>query len=270
MKNARKKDKRNLESIARLIKKDILTISYRANVGHVGCAFSIADITTVLYQTILRINPDKPHDPERDRFILSKGHAATALYANLYRRGFISRKDLLSFCSEGGALGVHPVYDLKKGIELSTGSLGHGLPVAAGMALGLKKPRIFVLISDAELNEGSTWEGIMFAAHHKLDNLVVILDDNNFQAFGRASDVMDLQPVEEKWRAFGWGVRTVDGHDVEELENVFRQLPFEKNRPSVVVAKTTTGKGLSHIEDTQEAHYLPLTKKQYEHALKYL
>lgn len=259
---------------ARLIKKDIIEISYRANVGHVGSAISIADILTVLFLSVLNLNPKKPKADGRDRFILSKGHAAAALYAVLYRKGFISRKNLLSFCEEGGAFGVHPVYDVKQGIELSTGSLGHGLSVGAGLALGLKMnggkplPRVFVLLSDAEINEGSTWEAIMFAAHHKLDNLVAIIDDNNYQGLGKAENVIKMQPLRKKWESFDWKSRTIDGHSIEQISKALNEIPFEKNAPSVIIAKTKTAKGISFLEDKQEAHYFPLSKTQYEIALK--
>lgn len=267
---------KRLKKITRLVKKDILDISYKAHVGHIGSALSIADILTVLYNTTLNINPKKPYHENRDRFILSKGHAAAALYPILYRKGYFSRKNLFSFCRDEAIFGTHPVFDLKLGIELSTGSLGHGLSVGAGLALGLRDksrtkksaPKVFVLISDAELNEGSTWEAIMFAAHHKLDNLIAIIDDNNFQAFGRTYDVINIQPIENKWSAFGWECKTADGHSTEELFNVLKSFPFKPGKPSVVIAKTKSGKGVLFFEDKQEAHYLPLNEKEYELALK--
>lgn len=276
MKKAKTIKIKNLKKLARLIKKDIIKISYQAHVGHIGSALSIADIITVLYYSTLNINPKKPLDKNRDRFILSKGHAAAALYSALHRKGYFSRQDLLSFCKEGGVLGTHPIRDLKLGIELSTGSLGHGLSVGTGMALGLrggsrkkgKYPRVFVLISDAELNEGSTWEAVMFAAHHRLDNLIVIIDDNNFQAFGKAQEVINIQPIENKWSMFGWEYKVVNGHNIEDLFNTLNTLPFTPNKPSVIVAKTKTAKGVSFLEDRQEAHYLPLDKRGYKKALE--
>lgn len=268
-----KEEIERLKKLAHLVKKDILEISYKANVGHVGSSISIADLLTVLYLSSLNVNPKKPDDPLRDRFILSKGHAAAALFCVLHRKGFFSREDLLTFCAEGGIFGSHPVYDLKKGIELSTGSLGHGLSVSAGIALGLKKlktkkvPRVFVLLSDAEINEGSVWEGIMFSAHHKLDNLVVIIDDNNYQAFGKAEDVIKMQPINKKWESFGWSSRIIDGHNITEIFNTYHNLPFKKNKPSVIIAKTKTAKGISFLENKQEAHYFPLSEEQYTKAL---
>jgi transketolase len=271
-----KKEISRLKRISRLTKKDIVDISYKAHVGHIGSALSIADILTVLYLSILNVDPKKPFDKNRDRFVLSKGHAAAALYSVLCRKGYFPRKDLLSFCDEGGIFGTHPVYDLKLGIELSTGSLGHGLSVGVGLALGLRKnsktkkstPKVFVLLSDAELNEGSTWEAIMFAGHHKLDNLVVIVDDNNFQAFGKASEVINMQPVEKKLDLFGWEYKIIDGHNIEDLLSTLASLPLMQSRPSIIIAKTKSAKGISFLEDTQEAHYLPLDGKGYKKALK--
>lgn len=268
-----KKEIIRLKRLAHLVKKDVLEMSYKAQVGHIGSAISIADILTVLYLSILKVNPKTPKNPNRDRFILSKGHAAAALYAVLYRKGYFTRRDLLSFCSEGGVFGSHPVYDLKLGIELSTGSLGHGLSVGAGLALGLKKnnrkraPRVFVLLSDAELNEGSVWEAVMFSAHHKLDNLIAIIDDNNYQGLGKAENVIKMQPLRKKWESFDWKSRTIDGHNIEEISKALKEVPFVKNSPSIIIAKTKTAKGISFLEDKQEAHYFPLNEEQYKKAL---
>ena len=268
-----KKEIDRLNRLTLLVKKDVLEMSYKAQVGHVGSAISIADILTVLYLSILKVNPKKPRNPRRDRFILSKGHAAAALYAVLHRKGYFTRSDLLSFCSEGGVFGTHPVYDLKLGIELSTGSLGHGLSVGAGLALGLKKnnrrraPRVFVLLSDAELNEGSTWEAVMFAAHYNLDNLTAIIDDNNYQGFGRASEVIKMQPLNKKFESFDWKSRTIDGHNIEQIYKALNEIPLEKNVPSVIIAKTRTAKGISFLENKQEAHYFPLSEEQYKKAV---
>lgn len=266
-----------LEKTAKVIKKNILKLSYKAHVGHIGSALSIADILTVLYFSTLRISPNKPLTKKRDRFILSKGHAASALYPVLSHKGFFTKQVLFSFCKDNAIFGVHPVIDQKKGIELSTGSLGHGLSVAIGMALHLKKtyhnvsnhvPRVFVLISDAEQNEGSIWEAIMFAAHHQLYNLIAIVDDNNYQAFGTANNVLNLQPIEKKWETFGWYTKVVNGHDMQQLSTVFNQLPFSENAPSVIIAKTKTAHGVSFLENRQEAHYLPLDKKLFTKAMK--
>lgn len=255
------------------IKKNILQMSYEANVGHIGSAFSIAEILTVLYHGVLKIDKNKPLNPSRDRFILSKGHAASALYATLHSKGFFPKNKLLEYCKPNSIFGVHPEYNPRLGIEFSTGSLGHGLSVGIGLALSFKRfqkkiiPRIFVLISDAELNEGSVWEGIMFAGHHKLDNLVVILDDNNFQAFGRPTEVLNIHPIERKWESFGWTYKTVNGHNISQLYSVLQRVPFKKDSPSVLIAKTKTANGISFLEDRLEAHYQPLSKTMYKQAL---
>lgn len=258
-----------LEKKARQIRKDILDISYQAYVGHIGSALSIVDLLTVLYYRVLRLDPKKPLNSRRDRFILSKGHAAAALYAVLCQKGFFSRKKLFTFCQDGGFFGVHPDYHPELGIEFTTGSLGHGLSVAVGLALGLKgKSRVFVLISDAELNEGSTWEAMMFAGHHQLDNLTVIVDDNGSQALGKTREILDLQPLASKWQAFGWQTKVVDGHDLQSLVAVFSKIPFQTSQPSVLIAKTVIGKGVSFMENNFEWHYWPMTKKLYQKALK--
>lgn len=265
---------KKLKNLSHVVKNNILEISYKANVGHIGSSLSIADLLTVLYLNTLNVNPKNPTNPLRDRFILSKGHAAAALFCVLQKKGFFPREDLLSFCAEGGVFGSHPVFDLNKGIELSTGSLGHGLSIGVGMAMGLrnksnkKTPRVFVLISDAEINEGSVWEAIMFAGHHKLDNLVAILDDNNYQAFGKAQDVISMQPLNKKWESFGWSTKVIDGHNIEEIVSAYNNLPFKKNKPSVIIAKTKTAKGISFLENKQEAHYVPINKEQYEKAIQ--
>lgn len=262
-----------LKKATYLVKKDILDLSYKAHVGHIGSSISVADILTVLYFSSLKVNPKHSTNPNRDRFILSKGHAGLAFFCVLQRRGFFTREKLLTFCEEGGMFGSHPVYDLKLGIELSTGSLGHGLSVGAGLALGLKRknkksPRVFVLLSDAEMNEGSVWEAVMFSAHHKLDNLVAIIDDNNYQAFGKALEVIKMQPLDKRLQAFDWSVRVVNGHNISEIKKALDSVPFKKNVPSVIIAKTKTAKGISFLENRQEAHYLPMDKNQYQIALK--
>lgn len=257
-----------LEKLSINVKKDILKIAFNAGVGHIGSSFSIVEILTVLYGHVMKINPEIPNYTGRDIFILSKGHAAAALYSVLHRVGFISRKDLLTYCKNGGIIGTHPVKDLTRGIELSTGSLGHGLSVGVGIALGFRmnklKQNIYVLISDAELNEGSTWEAVMFASHHKLNNLIVIIDDNSFQAFGRTESVIDLRPLENKWKEFGWFTQVVDGHSVIDLISAFNQSSIITNMPSVIIAKTLTAHGIKHLENKQEAHYNPLTPEQYK------
>lgn len=258
----------DLEKKTRKFRKDILDISYHGKIGHLGSAFSIIDILTVLYYDVLNINSKNALHPKRDRFILSKGHAASALYVVLSDLGFFSKEKLWTFCRNGGVLGVHPDYHPQYGIELSTGSLGHGLSVGAGMALGLPNIRVFVLISDAELNEGSVWEAVMFAAHHRLDNLTVIIDDNRLQAFGRTKDVINMRSLKRKWESFKWGVTLIDGHSIKDLRNVFNNLPIISGKPNVIIAKTIIGKGISFMEDRMDWHYWSLSEYFYKKALK--
>lgn len=260
-------DRHQLKAIARKIRRSVIKMSYHAKTGHIGTALSIVDILTVLYFRILRIRPGHV-TRTRDRFILSKGHAAAALYATLAHRGFMPMSMLQGYCVDNGILGAHPDYNPKRGIELTTGSLGHGLSTGVGIAMGVPKGvRIVVLVSDAELNEGSTWEGIMFAAHHRLDNVMVIVDDNGQQAFGKTKDIVNLQPIEEKWKAFGWETKVVDGHDLYALQTVFTSVPFTSGRPSVVLAHTVSGKGVSFMERKVDWHYLPLNADLYKKAL---
>lgn len=276
MKNNKKINLKKLKEMIRDVKKDILTISFQANTGHIGSALSIAEILSVLYLYILNINPKDRFYSLRDRFILSKGHAAVALYAVLYRIGFISKKQLMTYCKDNGLFGTHPERNLKYGIEVSTGSLGHGLSIGIGIALGLRKmknmnnqiPKVYVLISDAELNEGSTWEAIMFASHHKLDNLIIIVDDNGMQAFGKTSEIINLQPICDKFKTFGWGTVMVDGHNIEVLLKAFKYIPILKEKPTVIITKTKIGNGISFMENKLDWHYLSLNKELYKHALK--
>ncbi len=236
--------------------------------GHVGSCLSIADIVTALYGGILHL--PALDDPERDRFILSKGHAALALYAALQARGWIGEDQLSSYCANGSLLSGHPEHHLD-GIELSTGSLGHGLSVGAGVALAARLRgsgyRVFVLMSDAECNEGSVWEAAMFAAHHRLSNLVAIIDDNGQQALGRSVDVLDLQPLADRWAAFGWDAQVADGHDPVELAAHVEGLDTSEGPPHVLVARTVFGKGVSYMEHKVEWHYWPMSEDDYARAL---
>jgi len=267
---------KELLKIAKKIRKDTLTISYNANVGHIGSALSIVDILTVLYFAILNVDANKKYSKQRDRFILSKGHAAAALYSILFRKNFISKSALYTFCKNGGIFGVHPDYNLAYGIELTTGSLGNGIAVGAGMALSFKDskenkiPRVYVLVSDAELNEGSVWESIMFAAHHNIYNLITIVDDNSQQAFGKTKDVLDIKPLENKWSSFGWNTLSIDGHDIGQIYNALQIAKNTKEKPTVIIAKTQLGKGVSFMEGKVDWHYLPVNKTLYKLALRKL
>lgn len=255
--------------LAQQIRKVILQQSKRARVGHIGSALSIADIVACLFGNCLRVT--RPDDPERDRFVLSKGHAALALYAALFLKDWISQDTLDSFNGDGSLLGVHPESALP-GIDFSTGSLGHGLSVGAGAALAARlqnSPRnVFVLLSDAECNEGSTWEAVMFAAHHRLSNLTAVIDLNGQQALGYTKDVLDLAGMRERWQSFGWDAREVDGHNVEALREAFGRPVSGSNAPRVVVARTTFGKGVSFMEGQLKWHYLPMSDDEYQQAMR--
>jgi transketolase len=256
-------------ALAQEIRRAIVDESARAGVGHIGSALSIADLLAALYGATLRIG--EAADPDRDRFVLSKGHAALALYAALAATGRIDRALLGTYCGEGSLLGAHPEHALP-GVDFSTGSLGQGLSIAAGAALAARRQgsarRVFALMSDAEQNEGSIWEAAMFAAHHRLANLVVLVDVNGQQALGYTRDVLDPgPPPRARWEAFGWDVREVDGHDVEGLAATMAALDTREERPHVLLAKTTFGKGVSFMESRIEWHYLPLTAEQHAQAV---
>jgi len=258
----------NVASISHEIRRIVLEQSHRARVGHIGSALSIADIIAALYGDVLRIS--NPDDLDRDRFILSKGHAALAVYAALFLRGWLTKKELDTYCADGTHLGVHPEHILR-GVDFSTGSLGHGLPIGAGAALAARllksSRRVFVLVSDAECNEGSLWEAVMFAAHHRLSNLITIVDLNGQQALGYTNQVLNLSPMGERWRAFGWDVHEVDGHDVAEITETIARLNTASGEPHVLVAQTVFGKGVSFMQSQIKWHYMPMSDAEYRQAL---
>ena len=264
----------NYEKTAKEIRKMVLEMKFASQSSHIGSAFSCVDILTVLYFKILRINPEKPKAENRDRFILSKGHAGSALYATLAERGFFRKKILEDYCQNGKKLAGHATKDCVPGVEVSTGSLGHGLPIGAGMALAGKKDnkkyRVFVLMSDGECDEGSNWEAALFASHHKLDNLVAIIDYNKFQAFGKTNEILNLEPLKDKWTAFGWSVKEINGHNYSEIKESLKAIPFKKNKPSIVIAHTIKGKGISFMEGRLEWHYKSPKKDEFELAIKEL
>lgn len=255
------------KAASRRIREIILAQSMRAKVGHIGSALSIADIMAVLYTDILNI--PSPEDPERDRFVLSKGHAALALYAALAVKGWIPEEELDTFCGDNSRLGVHPEGGLP-GVDFATGSLGQGLSMATGAALAARMQgsprRVFAIVSDAECNEGSIWEAIMFAAHQRLANLVAILDLNGQQALGFTEDVISLTPMVDRIRAFGWNAYEVDGHDIAGLKETFSSFNTRDGRPHFVIARTTFGKGVSYMENQIKWHYWPMSDAEYQQA----
>ncbi|MFC1491394.1 transketolase [Nitrospinota bacterium] len=264
--------KENFTEIALRIRRDVLEMTHRAGSSHIGTSFSMAEILAVLYGGILRVQPDDPAWPERDRFVLSKGHGCAGLYSVLSQRGFFPREWLETFYRNGSRLAGHATHTQIPGIEVSTGSLGHGLSVACGMALAAKRDgrphRVFALLSDGECDEGSTWEAVLFAPHHGLENLVAIVDYNKIQSLGTVKEVLDLDPLSAKWEAFGWAVREVDGHDVGQVEDALRGVPFEENRPSCIVAHTVKGKGISFMEDRLLWHYRSPNEEEFRRALE--
>jgi len=226
--------------------------------GHVGASLSLVEIVRVLYDDVLSVRPTQPRWSGRDRFILSKGHGCLALYAVLADKGFFPRAELGRQCTPGALLGGHPDPHIP-GVEASTGALGHGLPLGVGMALAAKMRgaahRVFVLMGDGELDEGSIWEAALAANKHRLDNLVAIVDYNKLQSYGAIADVLPLEPLADKWRAFGFEVREVDGHDVAALRDVFARVPFAEARPSLLIAHTVKGKGIAFAEGDPLWHH---------------
>jgi transketolase len=251
------------------IRRIILEQSKRAHVGHIGSALSIADIIAALYSSVLNISD--PDDAERDRFVLSKGHAALALYAALFLKGWISEEMLNTYCADGTLLGVHPERALK-GIDFCSGSLGQGLSLGAGAALAARlqhsSRRVYVLLSDAECDEGSLWEAILFAAHHHLSNLVAIVDLNGQQALGYTDEVLNLSPLANRWQAFDWDVHEVDGHNIPELVKTIADLNMLVGSPHVLIARTVFGKGVSYMENQIKWHYWPMSDEEYLQAIE--
>ncbi len=275
-----------LRTVASEVRREILAMAYRAQSAHTGGALSVVEILVALYfGGVLRIDPKKPDDNKRDRLVFSKAHDAKALYAVLALRGFFPKKLLVGYELDGGRLHGHNVRGSVPGIEVSTGSLGHGLPMGVGIAFAVQKnvygstnhkfrtinpsPRVFVIMSDGECQEGTTWEAALLASQHKLDNLVVIVDYNKLQGFGFVKEVADLEPFADKWRSFGWAAREIDGHDLDEMIAVCRQLPFKKGKPSVIIAHTIKGKGGvdKHVGQVS-SQYKPPTKEEFEKLIK--
>jgi len=272
-KDVSKKRINELKKLARRVRLRILELVSKTASPHIGPSFSITEILVALYFEFLNVSPEKAKNSSRDRFILSKGHACPALYAVLAERGFIGENELAGFAVDGGILQQHPDRDLGHGIELSSGSLGHGLAVGSGLALAAKanskRYNVGVLMGDGELNEGSVWESALFAAQHKLNNLIAIVDHNKMQAMGNSRDIIELDPLKEKWEAFGWHAQEVDGHDFGEILKAFRAISSKK--PNVVILHTIKGKGVPFMENELLWHYrYPHEGEEYNSAVKEL
>lgn len=272
-KGDRKAIEKYLSQEAAYIRKKILELTRTAGGGHLGGGLSMVDVTVALYHHVMNIDPKNPDWADRDRFILSKGHGAIALDPILARVGFFPEEDLSSFNQLDSPFGMHTNAKSTPGIEHSTGSLGHGLPVSVGMALGarLEKAdwRVFCLMGDGELHEGTVWEGMMSAAHFKLGNLVGIVDRNKLSLDGRVEDIMALDPLDEKFKSFGWNVLEVNGHDMAELLNVFEELPPpDSDIPTIIIANTDKGYGISFMRNEAKWHYGAIDSDLEEQALK--
>jgi transketolase len=270
-KNSGKRDIPFLRKQAKLVRVEILKMLTLAGSGHTGGSLSAADIVTALYFSKMRYKPTDPGWRERDRFILSKGHAAPLLYAVLAMAGYFDRSVLKTLRKLGSPLQGHPCSRIVPGVEISTGSLGQGLSVSNGMAIGLKmdnlSSRVYCLLGDGEIQEGQVWEAAMTAAHYKLDNLCAIVDLNGLQIDGPVSKVKAIEPVASKWSAFGWNVIDIDGHDMKEIVEALDEAETVKGKPSVILAHTIKGKGVSFFEGKVEYHGISPTHEELEKAL---
>lgn len=263
----------NIEEISKEIRRDILTMVYKSKSGHLGCSLGIVDILLALYFEVMNVDPRDPNLESRDRFLLSKGHASSALYAVLAKRGFFSKSVLKTYFQDGSKLAGHVTLGSTPGIDATFGSLGHGLSIGIGMSLALKQQnllsKVYVLIGDGECAEGSIWEGINFAGHHRINNLVLLLDNNDLQIMGHGTDILNSLPFEDKFRSFGWDVKTVDGHDISELSKIlYSSTPSTK--PVAIIANTVKGKGVSFMENKVEWHGKSPTEEEYTLAFKEL
>lgn len=265
---------KSTKELAKKIRINVLNMTSKGGGSHIASSFSQADILAVLYARILNVDPLNPSWPERDRFILSKGHSSASVYAVLAECGFLSQELLSQHYQDGSILSGHVSHKGVPGVEISTGSLGHGLGIGVGMAKSAKMDnknfRVFVVMSDGECDEGSNWEAILFASHHKLDNLVAIVDYNKYQSLALVSETLALEPFADKWKAFGWGVKEIDGHNHNEIFDSLSNLPVCAGKPTVIIAHTTKGKGVSFMENSVLWHYRFARGAEYETALKEL
>lgn len=267
-------NKLELQKTANEIRKDIVTAVHSAKSGHPGGSLSAADVFTYLYFKEMEIDPKNPKDPDRDRFVLSKGHCAPGLYAALAQRGYFSVDELKKLRHIGAMLQGHPDMKGTPGIDMSSGSLGQGISAAAGMALAgkidNKDYRVYSLLGDGEIEEGQVWEAAMFASHNNLDNLCLIVDFNGLQIDGPVSEVAGPEPIDKKFEAFGFDVQTIDGHDFDAIKAAFAHAKTVKGKPSVIIAKTVKGKGVSYMENQVGWHGTAPNKEQYETAMQEL
>ena len=263
----------NLKAKSYALRQDVLDMIYRAGTGHIGGDFSVCDILNVLYNSVMNVTPENFTSPEHDRFVLSKGHSVEALYSVLCDKGFFPREDLLTFSRFGSKYIGHPNNKVA-GIEMNSGSLGHGLSVAVGMALAGKRSgaayRTYVVMGDGELAEGSVWEGAMAGGHYKLDNLCAVVDRNRLQISGGTEDVMSQDSQDDRWAAFGWNVLHAAGNDVDALKAAFAQAGEYKGKPTVIIADTVKGCGVSFIENRAEWHHKVPTEEEYGKAMEEL
>lgn len=264
----------NLAHTANTIRRRVLEMVYKAQSGHLGGSFSVAEIIAALYFSEMRIDPRNPSWPDRDRLVPSKGHCAPAIYVALALRGVLAPEALDDLRQTGCVLQGHPCMNKVPGIDISTGSLGHGLSIGLGMALGarLKKRdfRVYVLLGDGELNEGQNWEAAMAASKHALSNLIAIVDRNRVQLDGPTEDIMPLEPLKEKWEAFNWKVLSVDGHDADQVAGALRRAQAVETGPVVIIADTVKGKGVSFMENTHMWHGKPPSKEEFEAGMREL
>lgn len=267
-------DEAGLEARAAKIRGRVIEMCHASSSAHLGSSLSCIDVLTAAYWHVLKVDPKNPADPLRDRFILSKGHAAMAIYATLAMRGFFPEEELATYNQDNGRLAEHPPANLLPGVEAATGSLGHGLPIGIGMAvagrINKQQYRVFVLLSDGENNEGSVWEAAMFAAAQKLENLCVVIDYNKWQATARSNETLMLAPLADKWRAFGWDAHEIDGHDVGALASAMSNIPNGSGKPVAFIAHTVKGKGVSFMEDDNNWHYRAPTAEEVVKARKEL
>lgn len=262
------------KALALMVRRHAVRMTHCGKSSHVGSVLSVADILAVLYGRILRVKPEDPRWPERDRFILSKGHAGAGVYAVLAETGFFPVEELKYHYANGSLFSGHVSHKGIPGVEISTGSLGHGLSIGAGMAyaakLDARDHHVYVLLSDGECDEGSNWEAILFSAHHKLSNLIAIVDYNKIQSLRSVAETLALEPFAKKWLAFGWDVHEVDGHDHDALLDVLSVRPMERGKPLCVIAHTTKGKGVSFMENSVLWHYRSPQGEEYLSAMKEL